>query len=409
MIKHKFKIIKTCRLCKSKDLSYIYKYQNSPLCDEFLQKKNKQFFYPLRLQKCNKCLFVQIDTVVEPRKIYDNYLYLSHSSSGLSDHFKKYALELIKDLRLKKLSKVIDIGSNDGVLLKHFQKKGFEVYGIEPFKEACEVANNNNIRTINSYFDEKLVNSFIKILGEVDLICINNLYANVENLNDFTKNCAKFLKIDGYLVIESSYLFSMLNRNIFDFVYHEHLSYLSVTPLKKFMKSYGLQLIKTYKNESKGGSLRYVFKKTRVSIKNYNIRKIVEDEKKLYKNFKYIMFKYEQNIINLRNNFKKFLSKYNYKTIAAFGASATSTTFLSEIKIGKKINLFIDENPAKIKTYSPGYGIKVISLDDVEKYNVDIIIILAWRFRSQIIKKIKKLKIDYLVPLPNFKIYKYKN
>ena len=408
MIKHPHKIIFKCRLCKSRDLIYVYRYNKSPLCDEFLEKKKKQFFYPLNLQKCNKCNFVQIDTVVEPRKIYDNYLYLSKSSSGLSEHFRDYSKQILKKLKIRNQKKIIDIGSNDGVLLKHFKKAGHKVYGIEPFKEASIVANKNNILTINSYFDKDLVKSFKKILGQVDLICINNLFANVEDLDDFTLNCNEILKDDGYIVIESSYLFDMLKKNIFDFVYHEHLSYLSINPLRKYFKKFGLTLIDLHASKSKGGSLRYIFKKSsKKQILSDKVKKLINRETIDYKNFDKIIYNFKKNISELKNNLHSFLRANHGKTIAAFGASATSTTFLTENEIGTNLSYFIDENPSKIHKYSPGYSIKVIKLNNIKKYKIDIIIILAWRFAPQIAKKIKKHNTNYLVPLPKFKYYEF--
>lgn len=408
MIKHPHKKISKCRLCKSKDIIYVYKYNKSPLCDEFLEKKNKQFFYPLNLQKCNKCNFVQIDTVVEPKKIYDNYLYLSKSSSGLSDHFQDYSKKILKYLKVNKTMKIIDIGSNDGVLLKHFKKEGHDVYGVEPFKEASIEANKNNIKTINSYFDTNLVKYFNKKFGQVDLICINNLYANVENLDDFTSNCAALLKNEGCVVIESSYLFDMLRKNIFDFVYHEHLSYISISPLRKYLKNFGFRLLDLQISNSKGGSLRYIFKKSlKKNILSKRVTTLINKESRDYRNFFKIINNYKKNILELKIQFNNFFKNHKGKSIAAFGASATSTTFLTEIDIGHNIKYFIDENPSKINKYSPGYSIKVISLQDIKKYKIDVIVILAWRFAPQIIKKISKYKINYVVPLPKFNNFEF--
>ena len=109
----------------------------------------------------------------------------------------------------------------------------------------------------------------------------------------------------------------------------------------------------------------------------------------------------------LKNNLHSFLRANHGKTIAGFGASATSTTFLTENEIGTNLSYFIDENPSKIHKYSPGYSIKVIKLSDIKKYKIDIIIILAWRFAPQIAKKLKKYKTNYLVPLPKFKYYEF--
>ena len=141
MIKHDFKRKYSCRLCKSKKLKTFHKYNKSPLCDEYLKTPKKQFFYPMTLQICQKCKFVQLNTVVEPSSIYDNYLYFTKSSISLKKHFQNYARDILTFLKIKNKIRIMDIGSNDGMLLSFFKKYGHTVFGVEPFKDASLAAN----------------------------------------------------------------------------------------------------------------------------------------------------------------------------------------------------------------------------------------------------------------------------
>ena len=309
MIKHDFKRKYSCRLCKSKKLKTFHKYNKSPLCDEYLKTPKKQFFYPMTLQICQKCKFVQLNTVVEPSSIYDNYLYFTKSSINLKKHFQNYARDILTFLKIKNKIRIMDIGSNDGMLLSFFKKYGHTVFGVEPFKDASLAANKKKILNFNSYFDKKFLDKFLATQGKVDIICVNNLYANIDNLHIFTNQCNKILNNYGFLIIESSYLFDMLDKNIFDFVYHEHLSYFSIIPLKNFMKKCGFELLDLKKTDSKGGSMRYIFQKIDHPKNSKLLKKFMNLEKQNYQNINNKQLTYQNNIKNLRLKFDLLFKK----------------------------------------------------------------------------------------------------
>ena len=225
---------KKCRLCESKDIKVVLPLQDSPLCDAYLELPKKQEFYNLKLCLCNECNFVQIDTVVDPEDIYRDYIYVTTSSPGLLKHFKTYAFEVCSFLKLDEQNLTVDIGSNDGTLLSFFKNQGHNVLGIEPSIKAASSANESGIKTIPEFFDKDLANLVVDQYGKASLITINNLFANIDNLKDFVKSIDILLDDNGVLVIESSYLLNMIDNMVFDFIYHEHLSYFSILPLVRF-------------------------------------------------------------------------------------------------------------------------------------------------------------------------------
>ena len=171
--------VTSCRLCCSKDLKMVLELRDSALCDAYLSVKKSQTFYPLILNQCKKCDFIQLGHVVPPEIIYEDYLYFTESSPGLDIHFKEYSNTVMTTLKLDRNNLIVDIGSNDGTLLKHFKEYNQRVLGIEPSVSACRLANARNIKTYNAFFDQKLVKLILKTEGKVDLITINNLFANV--------------------------------------------------------------------------------------------------------------------------------------------------------------------------------------------------------------------------------------
>ena len=410
MNKKNYKKINECRLCRSKKLNTVLPLNKSPLCDAYLKKKRKQEFYDLKLCLCNSCKFVQIDTVVDPKIIYRDYIYVTTSSVGLVDHFKDYTNDICKALKFKNKKFIIDIGSNDGTLLSYFQKKKHKVLGIEPSYRSVVDAKKNGIDSICEFFDNKVAKKVINNYGLADFISINNLFANVEDLNTFTKNLETILAPDGVIAIESSYLLNMIDNMVFDFIYHEHLSYLSIFPLEVFFRKFGLRLIRIHKVGTKGGSLRYFIARNN---SKWKIDKSVQKFKKIEKKFnvsKKTFISFNKKINSINKELINYLSQNKDLNIVGYGASATTTTLISHFKLNKKLKYLVDENPGKINTFSPGFHIPVYSSKKLKTDKPDIIVILAWRYKKQIIEKLKKMNLKTLVvtPIPKLEIIKIK-
>ena len=408
MINKNYKKIKECRLCKSKELSIVLALNKSPLCDAYIKTKRKQQFYDLELCLCEACKFTQINTVVDLKTIYQSYIYPTTKSLGLSDHFNNYTNDICKLLKFKSKKFIIDIGKDDGTFLSYFKKKKHKVLGIGTSYRSAAIAKKNKIDSINKLFNVKIANKIIDKHGYADFISINNFFSNIDDLKSFTKNIESILANDGVITIESSYLINMINNMVFDFIYHEHLSYLSIFPLESFLKKFGLRLIRIQKVQTKGGSLRYFIAR---NVSKWKVDNGVYIFKKIEKKFNiskktFINFNKKINIIN--KDLNKYLSRNKKLNIIGYGASATTTTLISQFRLNKKIKYFVDENPGKINTFSPGFHIPVYDTNRLKIDKPDIIIILAWRFKKQILLKLKKMNLKCVVitPLPKIKIEK---
>lgn len=393
-----------CRLCESKDIKVVLPLQDSPLCDAYLNQPKKQKFYDLNLCLCNECDFVQIDTVIEPETIYRDYIYVTTSSPGLESHFKRYALDVCDFLNLYQSNLTVDIGSNDGTLLKFFKQHGHKVLGIEPSVKAANSANENQIETLSEFFDIDLANTLVDQYGKASLITINNLFANIDNLNEFVKGINVLLDSNGVLVIESSYLLDMIDNMVFDFIYHEHLSYFSILPLVSFFKQFDIKLIHVNEVGTKGGSLRYYWAKNNSKWEpSFNVKELSLREVEARIDFE--RFKDYGNRINfVKLQLIQLLEKYKGGKVIGYGASATSTTLISHFELQKYFSYLVDDNIDKVNTYSPGHHIPVYDIDFLKKDNdkPEVIIILAWRFKAEIIKKLSFYRGVVIIPLPVF-------
>jgi len=406
---------KNCRLCGSEKLSQCFKLESTPPANAFIKKEDisvEQERFPLEVYFCEDCFHVQILDIVNPKILFENYVYVSGTSPVFVKHFQDYANYILTNFPQSKNSLVIDIGSNDGTLLQFFKQKGHKVVGIDPAKKICSNANNQGIETLNEFFDFEYSKKIKDNYGKADVITANNVFAHVDDLTDFVSGIKHLLSNDGIFVFEVSYLGDVIDNLLFDTIYHEHLSYHSVIPLISFFRKNGMELIEANRIETHGGSLRCVVK---LKYGKYEIRKSVSDcinlEKKLSMDkldtYKKFFNRLETKKHELQKLFEKI--KKDKKTIIGFGAPAKATTFMYQFCINEKIiDCIIDDSPLKQGLFSPGMHIPVYSSEKIYEKKPDYIIILAWNFSQSIMKKHEKFKNNgghFIIPLPKLEVY----
>src|SRR5258708_8207313 len=249
-----------CRLCGDTKLTLALPLTPTPLADEYVSRRylsKEQPRYPLDLYLCENCGFLQLLEIVEPEGIYVDYIYETKSSLVLREHFQNYADGVVRRIKPDLGSLVIDIGSNDGTLLKAFQAKGMKVLGIDPAREIARNATEEGVKTLPIFFTAETAQSLLNEYGAATILTCNNLFANVDHLDDMVAGIRTLLAANGVFIFESFYLLDYVRNMVFDFSYHEHLSYFSVNPLVRFFARHGLELIEAERVPTKGGSLRY--------------------------------------------------------------------------------------------------------------------------------------------------------
>ena len=398
---------KICRLCKSKNLKKIYSFKKNPIGDDYTKLPTKHKLFNLDLNRCLKCKFIQLSNVIDPKKVYGEYLYVTKTSLGLQKHFYNLGKKLIRQKIVNQNSKILEIGSNDGTLLEFFHKKSSLIIGVDP---AAHLFQNNSIKNIKGLFSYKLSQKIFKQYGNFDTIIANNVIANIDDLNDIFKGINEILSKDGHLIIETFALYGILKNNLIDNIYHEHLSYFSIKTFQKFAKNYDLSLKSVEFLKVKGGSLRLIFQK-KIIVKNRNVEKIIKKENIILKNvdkkFKNLQKLNFDNKVKINKIIDSCLSKG--LKIFGFGASVGTTTLVYDFELDKKIEYIFDNEKKRFNLYMPGTNIKVLNPNNLKKINVDYIIIFAWRYAKQILLRNKKLfnkKTKFIVPLPKFKIMK---
>jgi hypothetical protein len=407
-----------CRICNSSSLSTYLDLGNLPLANNIglssEEALNKEKF-PLVVQFCNNCGLSQLSEIVDPNILFGHYVYRSGISQGYINHCRKMA----KDFKDKYLFKnkyknfVIDIAGNDCTLLEQFKQEipNIEILNIDPAKNLCEICEEKQIPVINDFLSIRVALEVVEKYGKAKLITATNVIAHVENICEFIVSCKILLEEEGVLVLEFPYLIDYIENIEYDTTYHEHLSYISITPIHKLCTKLNMKIIDIEKQKIHGGTVR-------VSITNessfYNkvkdsVMKFLNiEELQGYNNInKYTGWASSINTLikDFSSNIIK-LKEQGYK-ISGFAASAKGVTLLNSTGMSREyIDYIYDQTPEKIGKFSPGTGIPIISLTELIENNPDYLVILAWNFAEEIIEKVRKLgyKGKFIVPIPEWQI-----
>jgi SAM-dependent methyltransferase len=391
----------TCRLCGSRDLQLVFALTPTPPANAFLPAPEPQECFPLDVFFCNDCTHLQLLDVVDPSVLFAHYVYVSGTSPVFVNHFKRYAQDIAGKFELGKDALVIDIGSNDGTLLRQFKDLGCQVLGIDPAEEISRQATASGIETINAFFTSELA----RTLPKADLAVANNVFAHIDNLRDVVAGIRSVLKPTGAFVFEVSYLKDVYEKTLFDTIYHEHLDYHAVRPLVRFFHENGMELIAAQSIDAHGGSLRGTAALSRPV--ETSVAESVREEARLGLDRPETYRKFADKIKRLKTELVTLLRKLKAegKRIAAFGAPAKATTLMYHFGIGPDVVEFIvDDSPLKQGLFSPGYHIPVLPSSVIAERKPDYLIILAWNFADSIIANNKAFTGHFIVPVPTVKI-----
>ena len=260
-----------CRGCASRDLDLIFALRPTPIGDAYVTKEKvgvEQPLYPIDVFMCNQCGLAQLLDVIDPDVLYGDYLYVTGSSFGLAEHFAAYARHVVDRCRLVKGSLVVDLGSNDGTLLRPYKALGMDVAGVEPALHIAAEATRSGIPTYGGYFTPEMVKRLVAEKGNPNIVTANNVFANIDELKPWVEGINVMLASDGVFIFESFYLADLVKNMVFDFIYHEHLTAFSVKPVRKLFESVGLMLVVVERVPTKGGSLRYFIQRSGGPLKD---------------------------------------------------------------------------------------------------------------------------------------------
>lgn len=402
---------KTCRLCGSKKLSLILDLGYMPLAGDFIQfsEIGREKYYPLRIYACRVCSLVQVLDVIDPQELFQDYRYLS--SIGLSRHFEEYAKEIYGKF-LNEKSFVVEIGSNDGVLLVPLNRLGVHTLGVDPARNIVKKARARGVQTIIDYFGKKVGGKILMKFGPADAVLANNVLAHIDDMNDVFEGIGTILKDTGILVFEVHYFGDLLKKLQYDFLYNEHLCYYTLHSLVPFLEKYGMRIFDVKRMPIHSGSLRiYACRTTNRKIRQRkNVRDLYDYETAAgFSRFSRLR-QWGNRVVTHRDRIREYL--YNLKNkgsrIVGYGASGRGNTLLNFCGIGTHLlDYIVDESPERQNRYTPGTHIPIVSPEVFRSDSPSYALLLAWNYERMIVEKelvfIKKGG-KFIVPLPRVKV-----
>lgn len=367
-----------------------------PHSDQFRKDLNEpETWYPLRMNRCRDCGFVQLSYVVAPDTLYQaDYLYESSITTTAAEHWTQFADEVMAKTGIKK-GKVMDIGSNDGTLLKRFKDRGFEVLGIDPCVEVANIANQNGIETIVDFFGEYRTTPIAKP-GTFNLITGSNVFAHIDNLDAVMTDIKMYLSDKGTFIFESPYIGEFIKHREYDTVYHQHLSYLGLRPLIPFFKKFGLEAYAVEFSDIHGGCFRVYIGHEGQRDVEYSIAKTADGELWNDDTFDQFAEDVDRNGALLNEMVHQLVAE-DSRDIVAISSPAKGQTLLNYTQIGRFLKFATDKSKLKQGRYTPGTHLLIRS--DSVLTGTEVGLLLAWNFKDEIVRNNPKIK-TWIIPIP---------
>ena len=400
----------TCRLCGSRDLEDVMSLTPTPPANAFVSAEKRgesQPVFPLDLFFCRRCAHVQLLDVVNADYLFAHYVYVSGTSRVFVEHFRRYAETMIRQYLPTPPALVVDIGSNDGTLLRHFADRGYTIVGVDPAQEIAQAATASGTPTLPEFFTAEVAVRIRDQYGPADLVAANNVFAHADDLDAVVDGVKAVLTPDGVFVFEVSYLADVIEKTLFDTIYHEHLAYHTVAPLVRFFHKHGLKLIRIERVETHGGSIRCVAQRAGGARRaDGSVAAAVELERRLGLDQPQTIVEFSRRIDGLREEFRVLISdlKARGHSFAGFGAPAKATTLMYHFGIGPEtLEFIVDDSPLKQHLFTPGLHIPVLPADELYKRKPDEVIVLAWNFAESIMDAhdgFRKMGGHFIIPVP---------
>ena len=407
--------ITKCRVCGSSELSNIMSLGEQCFTGVFPKNKNDNVMSgPVDLIKCNDengCGLLQLKQSYDINQMYgENYGYRSSLNSSMVSHLKNKVKKILDYDVLTRGDLVVDIGSNDATTLKAYPSNKFDLVGIDPTGNKFKKFYTSEIKLIPKFFNAKIFESLYKN-RKAKVITSFSMFYDIENPISFAKDINSILHENGIWIFEQSYMPTMLKKNSFDTICHEHLLFYGLKQILWILNEANLKVIDVEFNQINGGSFSV---KASKKLSNYKpnikkIEKILAQEEDLdglgLKAYKSFLDRVDQEKVTLLNFLKK--CKLEGKIVGALGASTKGNVLLQYYNINDKLIYALGEvNQDKFGCFTPGTLIPIISEDELLSSKPDYILILPWHFRN-FFKKLPSLKgRNIIFPLPKFKIVK---
>lgn len=381
-----------CRVCSATSLSPVVDLGETPLANAFISPADigrRESRYPLAATRCTACGLVQLTVVVAPEILFRHYVYTSSASAPLREHFAAYAADVAERF-LEVGSSVVEMGSNDGLLLGLFRDRGMRVLGIEPASNLAERANAAGLRTRNDFFGADVARDIAATDGRAGAMVANNVLAHIDDLTGVLEGIDALLSDTGVFVAEVPYLADLLANVEYDTIYHEHLSYFSLRPLVRLFSRAEMDLFDVRRLPIHGGSIRIFVGRRGHHAPTAALREALAREDALGLSATSTYEGFASAVRHSRVALRKFVARVRFDgaNVAALGATAKGNTLLNYCALGPDdISYIADSTPLKQGLLTPGTHIPVVAEERIRRDRPDYTLLLAWNYADSIVAR----------------------
>jgi C-methyltransferase C-terminal domain/Putative zinc binding domain/Methyltransferase domain len=404
-----------CRLCSAELTHTFVDLGMSPPCENYLtaeQLDDGETFYPLHVRVCSECLLVQLPAYIPAEEIFSHYAYFSSYSDSWVAHARRFVDSAVRRLGLTSDSFVVEVASNDGYLLQHIIERDIRTLGIEPAANVAHAAVKKGIPTEVLFLGEEVGLKLAREHGPADLVVANNVFAHVPDIVDFAKGLRALVADDGYVSIEIPHLQRLIDGHLYDTIYHEHYSYLSLLTTQRVLATARLAVVDVEQLSTHGGSLRTWSRPAEAAGEPSSaIAKVLAAEATAGLDTLAGHMGFAGEVARARNDLVQFLVDRSREgaRVAGYGAPGKGNTLLNHAGIRSDLLAFtVDRNPFKHGKYLPGTHIPIHPVEWLAGKRPDYVVILPWNLREEI-----TVQLDYVrewggrlvVPLPELEVF----
>lgn len=364
--------------------------------------------FPLRLVRCAGCGLVQLADVVPRDMLFRDYKYATGAVPALVDHFHRLATDLVTRHSLAPGAFVVEIGSNDGTLLRAFAEQGAKVLGVDPALDLAAQAQRDGVPTLPAHFGEDVANAILADHGHPDLVLANNVLAHVADLNGTLRSIRTLLDTSSHAVFEVAHLLAMATDGTYEFVYHEHVSYFSLHTLRTAVIAHDMEITDVEEVPTQGGSLRcWVRRRAAVSrdAVSRRVQAMLDRETACGLTDGTALTDFAERVWRINSGVADVVHGLSAlgRRICGYGASARAVTFMAQSGIGDQVSYIVDDNPRKVGWYVPGAAVPVVDSGRLSARESDYCVLFAWNFSSDILRTRAKFRAAggrFIVPFP---------
>ncbi len=399
----------SCRICGA-PIAPFMSFGEQPIANGFLPQSEfaREYFFEMAVCFCEACTMFQLLEQPAPEQMFhEHYAFFSGTSRLMTEHFRLFAEEVIANHLPKENPFVVEIGSNDGIMLQNFKAQGIRHLGIEPSANVAAVAREKGINTVSKFFSKETAKEIVAEHGHADAFLAANCMCHIPTFRSVVAGIAELLSDNGVAIFEDPYLGDVIENTSYDQIYDEHVFLFSLSSIRRAFSEYGLEVFDVAPQETHGGSMRFYIGRQGRRAPSTRVQELEAREDRIGLQHKGTYLKFKSNVEHSRSELVRVLKEFKAagKRVVGYAATSKSTTILNYCKIGPELIDYIsDTTPIKQGKFSPGMHIPVRAYEEFQRSHPEAALLFAYNHQKEIFAKEKEYHGQWILFVPEVHI-----